>query len=230
MNKSRTFAAFFFINVLFLLSGLHASAQLDEDTETGLYIEKPKLISVGVVGGANFSQVDGDSYAGYHKFGFNAGGIGYLRLYRHLALSFEILYSQKGAKSNGARYSPVDSTTVITEYATDLRYAEIPVMLNYFDQRKSHFGLGISYSRLVSSNETMGSLPAISYDFNKYPFKSSAYDLVAGAQMHMWKGLFLNIRFQYGLSPIRTISPPDLSRAQRQYMNLWTVRLMYLFK
>lgn len=229
MNKSRTFAAFFFINVLFLLFAHRAVAQVDEDPEQGLYIEKPKLISVGVVAGAGFSQVDGDSYAGYHKTGLNFGGIGYIRLYRHLALSFETLYSRKGAKSNGARYSPVDSTTIIRSYGIDLKYAEIPVMINYFDQRKSHFGIGVSYGRLVGSTETISSTPAYPFDFTKYPFKKDAFDLVAGAQMHMWKGLFFNVRFQYGLVPLRTVSPPALSRAQNQYVNLWAVRLMYLF-
>jgi len=230
MNKSRTFTAFFCITVLLLLPALASMAQVDDDPETGLYIEKPKLISVGAVGGANFCQVDGDSYAGYHKFGFNFGGIGYLRMYRHLAMSFEILYSQKGAKSDGARYSPTDSTTIIKDYSIDLKYAEIPLMINYFDQRKSHFGMGISYSRLVNGTEEMNTLPGTTYDFTKYPFKKASYDFVAGAQLHVWKGLFFNIRFQYALFPLRTVSPPELSRAQKQYNNMWTVRLMYLFK
>jgi hypothetical protein len=205
-----------------------ASAQLDDETD-GLYIEKPKIFSVGLVGGVNFCQVDGDSYSGYHKTGFNFGGIGYARVYRHVALSFEILYSQKGAKSNTYRYSPQDSMTIIKDYGINLTYAEIPLMINYFDQRKSHFGIGASYNRLVNSTETMNTLPATNMDFTKYPFKKATYDLLVNAQMHVWKGLFFNIRFQYGLSPIRTVSPPNLSRAQKQFSNLWTVRLMYLF-
>lgn len=205
-----------------------ASAQIDDETD-GLYIERPRIFSVGLLAGANFCQVDGDSYAGYYKTGANFGGIGYARLYRHLALSFELLYSQKGARSNGIRFSPIDSTTQIIKYGISLKYAEIPLMINYFDQRKSHFGLGVSYCRLVGSTETMETYPASTVDFTKYPFKKDSYDLVAGAQMHIWKGLFFNIRFQYALVPLRTYSPPGFSRAQKQYNNMWTVRLMYLF-
>ncbi len=228
MNKSRKFAAFFVINVLLAFFCSSAGAQIDDGSDD-VYRERPRLISVGVVAGANFCQVDGDSYAGYHKTGANFGGIGYIRVHQHVALSFEMLYSQKGAKSNNVRYSPIDSSTLITKYNIGLNYAEIPVMLNYFDQRKSHFGLGVAYSRLVSSVESMNTDPYYYLDFKKYPFKKDSYDIVASAQMHVWKGLFFNIRFQYAVSPMRTVSPPSLSRSQKQYNNLWSVRLMYIF-
>ena len=228
MTKSRKFTALIVINILSLCFCNIATAQIS-DEPAGLYIEKPKTITVGLVAGANFCQVDGDSYAGYHKVGINAGGIGYIQVYRHTAISLEMLYSQKGARSNNVRYSPIDSATLITKYGINLNYVEIPVMINYFDKRKSHFGLGMSYSRLISSTETMSTLPEFNLDFTKYPFKSDSYDIVACAQMHVWKGLFFNIRFQYALTPARTASPPSLSRAQKQFNNLWTVRLMYLF-
>lgn len=229
MNKSRKFAAFFVINILFVLFSTLVRAQVDDNPEDGLYLEKPRLISVGLIGGANFSQIDGDNYAGYHRTGANFGGIGYLRIYRHVAFSFEALYSQKGAKSNTYRYSNRDSMTIIDKYGIKLNYVEIPLMINYFDQRKSHFGLGVAVNRLLNSTETIETTPATTINFDKYPFKKQSFDIVAGAQMHVWKGLFFNIRFQYALSPVRTVSPDEVSRAQRQFSNLWTVRLMYLF-
>ncbi len=228
MNKSRKFTAFIFINVLLSVFCTIANAQIDDGGDD-IYAERPRIFSVGVVAGANFTQIDGDSYAGYHKIGANFGGIGYARLYRHVALSFEMLYSQKGALSNDVRYSPIDSSTLITRYDVALNYAEIPIMINYFDQRKSHFGLGMSYSRLIGSNESMKTDPHYYIDFNKYPFRKDSYDVVASAQMHVWKGLFFNIRFQYALSPARAYSPPSLSRSQKQYNNLWSVRLLYIF-
>jgi hypothetical protein len=229
MIKSRKFAAFIIINVLLIVFSTKAGAQLDDGGDD-VYAEKPKVISVGLIGGANFSQVDGDSYAGYHKVGANFGGIGYIRLYRHIALSFEMLYSQKGAHSSDVRFFTLDNTdVVVTKYDIALNYAEIPVMVNFFDKRKSHFGLGASYSRLVSSNESMTVDPYYYVDFKKYSFKKSSYDLVASAQMHVWNGLFFNVRFQYAMTPTRTDAPQSLSRAQRQFNNLWSVRLMYIF-
>lgn len=228
MNKSRKFAAHHGMLVLLLLCGLRASAQIG-DEEDGMYLAEPKAITVGLLGGASFCQVDGDNYAGYHRVAANFGGIGYVKVYKHVALSFELLYSQKGAKSDHVRYSPLDSTTLITKYNIKLSYAEIPLMINYFDKHKSHFGLGVSYGRLVKSDENMTALPAYSVDFTKYPFKKDSYGIVAAASMHLWKGFFMNLRFQYDLSPLRTVSPPGLARAQRQFNNVWVVRLMYLF-
>ena len=107
-------------------------------------------------------------------------------------------------------------------------------MINYFDQRKSHFGIGVSYGRLVNSkesiqidtNNTMKNL-----DFNiLYPFKKDAFDFVAGAELHLVKGLFMNVRFQYSLLPIRTQLPPPAYARADQYSNVWTLRLMYLLK
>lgn len=228
MNKSRKFAALITITIILLTFCGSASAQDDDDEPHGLYLEKPRVFYAGLIAGANFAQVDGDNFAGYYKPGINAGGIGYIQLMKHLALSWEILYSQKGAKSNFPRISTIDSVWVV-KYGINANYAEIPVMINYFDKRKSHFGVGFSYSRLVSATETLKTEPAYSIDLLKYPFAKNGYDLLAGAQLHLVKGLFLNIRFQYSLVPMRTVAPPQFSRSQKQFNNLWTVRLMYLF-
>ena len=231
MNKSRKFAALITITIIIMSFCTAAFAQTDaeEDEPHGLYIEKPKLFSVGIVAGTNFAQVDGDNYAGYRKVGANVGGIGHIRLYRHLSFSFEMLYTQKGAKSDILRYSTLDSSTVALKYGIKLNYAEIPLMINYFDKRKSHFNVGISIGRLLNSTETLVTNPVVNINLDNYPFKKVSYDLVAGADLHLWKGLFFNVRFAYSLAPIRTNTPPGFSRATKQYSNLWTVRLMYLF-
>ena len=226
MNKSRKFTALITITIILLTFCGAASAQ-EDDEEHGLYIEQPRIFYAGLIGGANFAQVDGDNFAGYHKVGLNAGGIGYVQLQKHVAVSWEILYSQKGAKSNFPRPSGIDSIYIV-KYGINAGYAEIPVMINYFDKRKSHFGMGVSFSRLVSATETLKTDRPYTIDLTKYPFVKNNYDIVAGAELHLVKGLFLNVRFQYSLVPIRTNTPPNFSRAAKQYNNLWSVRLMYL--
>ena len=230
MNKSRKFAALIIITIILMAFGGVARAQDEEDDgeEHGLYVQQPRLFYAGFIGGANFAQVDGDNFAGYHKVGANFGGIGYLRLQKHVSLSWEILYSQKGAKSNMMRVSGID-TVLIVKYGINANYAEIPLMINYFDKNKSHIGIGVSYSRLVAATEPLTTAPAYAIDLNKYPFAKNNYDFLAGAQLHLVKGLFLNIRFQYSITPIRTDSPPNFSRDPKEYNNIWTVRLMYLF-
>jgi Outer membrane protein beta-barrel domain len=235
MNKSRKFAALILITLISTAFPGLVRAQDEEDDEPhGLYVEKPRVFYGGLIVGANFAQVDGDYFAGYRKVGLNVGGIEYAQLAKHVALSLEILYSQKGSKSDGAQISPYNGNVLILNYGISANYAEIPVMINYFDKRRSHFGIGVSYSRLVSSNETVtaDSNNVIYHpDFNQaYPFKKDEFDVLAGVELHLWKGLFLNMRFQYSMTPIRTqIPPPTYARAD-QYNNMWAVRLMYLLK
>jgi len=235
MNKSRKFTALILITIILsLFSGTVLAQDEDDDEPHGLYLPEQRVFYGGLIAGANFAQVDGDYFAGYHKIGLNAGGIVYAQLRKHVALSLEILYSQKGSKSNLGEPSPNNATIFIVKYGISANYAEIPVMINYFDKRRSHFGIGVSYGRLVSSSENItvaDSSTVKNLNFNTlYPFKTNAFDFLAGVELHLVKGLFLNIRFQYSMIPIRTqIPPPDYARAD-QYSNLWVVRLMYLLK
>ncbi len=236
MNKSRKFAALIVITVSLTVfsSALFAQNVEEDDEPHGLYLEKPRVFYGGVVVGANFSQVDGDYYAGYHKVGANVGGIVYAQLAKHVALSLEILYSQKGSKSDGIQNSPGIGSVTVIKYGINANYAEIPVMINYFDKRRSHAGVGVSYGRLVNISE-----PIVADSFSSkintdlsvnYPFKKNDFNFLAGAELHLWKGLFLNVRFQYSIVAIRTDIPPVAYARADQYNNLWVVRLMYLLK
>jgi len=235
MNKSRKLTALLIIAVILIVFPAFVRAQeKEEDEPQGMYIEQPRVFYGGLVAGANFSQVDGDYYAGYDKVGLNVGGIVYAQLKKHLALSLEILYSEKGSKSTGPQPDPVTTKILVTKYGIKANYAEIPVMINYFDKRKSHFGVGVSYSRLVSSNETLQIdtfITPVNINLNnQYPFKQNAFDFLVGVDLHLVAGLFLNVRFQYSIVPIRTNLPPiDYARAD-QFNNLWVVRVMYLLK
>jgi hypothetical protein len=235
MNKSRKLTALLIIAVILaVFPALVRAQETEEDGPEGMYIDQPRVFYGGLVAGANLTQVDGDYYAGYDKVGLNAGGIVYAQIKKHLAFSMEILYSEKGSKSTGPQPSPANASILVTKYGINVNYAEVPVMINYFDKRKSHFGVGVSYSRLVNSHETLdidSFTTSRTIDLNnQYPFKPNGFDFLAGVDLHLVAGLFLNIRFQYSIVPIRTqLPPPDYARAD-QYNNLWVVRLMYLLK
>jgi len=228
MAKIRKFVSL--VGVVFASTVIHIEAQAQNPSN--YYIEDPRTFYAGVIAGANFSQVDGDSYAGYHKVGFNAGGIVYTHLAPNLAVSLEILFSQKGAR--GHRTQESGAQTFINAYRINLNYAEIPIQINYFDKRRSHFGGGFSYSQLINANEVLETNPPQQpgntgyVDLEKYPFKKSDLNFVLGGSLHLWKGLFVQGRFQYSLLSIRKHTPPGYSRAE-QYNNLWAVRFMYLF-
>ena len=233
MSKSRKLAALTIILVILLFSNHNLFAQYEEG-EDPLYIPEKKLFSAGLVGGVNQAQVDGDYFAGYYKTGANVGGIVYANISKHVSLSMEILYSQKGSMSNGPQISPGNSKIIITNYGINVNYAEVPFMINYWDTHKSNIGTGFSVSRLVSSRELLNvdSFNQVSsIDLNQnYPFKKTGLDFLIGGNLHLVKGLYLNLRFQYSIVPIRTQLPPaDYARAD-QYNNLWVIRAMYLFR
>jgi hypothetical protein len=145
----------------------------------------------------------------------------------HVAASMEVLYSQKGSKSKEPQL--LAAGYYINTYGVTLNYGEIPVMINYFDDHKNHFGGGFSYSRLGSSKEYITTTPPPATPFREhdYPFKKSDINLLLGGSLHVYKGFFLNLRFQYSLLSIRN-NVPNITRGA-QFNNLWTIRVMYLF-
>ncbi len=194
--------------------------------QSNYYTENERKFYGGLVMGTNFIQVDGDQFAGYNKIGLNVGGIMYLKLSEQLAASMEILYSQKGSKS--VQTKTIGTGYAITAYGITLNYAEIPVLINLIDKHKSHFGAGFSYSRLATSSEYITTNPPQVFDLTKYPFNKSDINWILSGNLHLWKGLYLNGRFQYSLIPIRDKIPQSYAKAT-QYNNLWVMRLMYLF-
>jgi len=224
MDKIRTFVKLITFSVAFLCFSLPSLAQ----NPGNYYIEDPRTFYGGLLAGANFTQVDGDSYAGYHKVGLNFGGIMYANLADHVAASIEILFSQKGSRGHKVQESG-QKGVFIQKYNINLNYAEIPIQINYFDKRRSHFGAGLSYSQLISSKETIQtSIGNVGTDSLK--FRKADLNFILGGNLHLVKGLFLNLRFQYSLFPIRTKDNINLNYGRaEQYNNLFALRLMYLF-
>lgn len=224
MAKIRKFA-------VFILTGFILTTYTRESAAQNYYENDEELRTFygGLLLGTNFTQVDGDNYAGFRKVGLNAGGIVYAKLGGKIAASMELLFSQKGSRAN--KIQPTNSKNyTIREYNIGLNYAEVPILINYFDKRKSHFGLGFSYSQLISSNEEVTTDPTFPIaDLNKtYPFKRSDINAVLCLNLHLIGGFFLNYHYQYSIMPVREKLDPELAR-DKQYNNLHVLRVMYLF-
>lgn len=222
MAKIRKFAAFILTGVI--ITGLFNAAFAQSDYEDG------QTFTGGLILGANFTQVDGDNYAGYHKTGLNTGGIVFANLAENFAVSMEILYSQKGSRAHQTQRSNTGLFTIL-KYNIDLNYAEVPIMLNYVDKKRFFAGAGVSYSQLVGSKESVITIPDFpsTIDLTKYPFKKYDVDFLLGFGFKIVKGLYLNARFQYSVLPVRKDIYKEFGRAE-QYNNVWAIRLMYLFQ
>lgn len=214
-------------SVSLALSLLFAGTAIAQNPKN-YYVEEPKTFVGGLIGGLNFTQVDGDSYKGYHNIGFNTGVVVYTQLAPGISASLEILFSQKGARSNGNQLSN-GGLTVITKQNIKLNYAEIPVQINFFDKKRNHFGAGLSYAQLINSKEEIvGNNTSIKYDPDQYPFKKMDINMILSGQVHVYKGFFAGIRFQYSMLSIRDKVDLEYGRAQ-QFNNVFALRLMYLF-
>ena len=126
----------------------------------------------GIILGANLSQIDGDRSAGYNKLGIVGGLSGVILLKEKMYVNIELLYSQRGSKS---QLVP-DNSIVPFKIATD--FIEIPVLFNYKDwlnddgeYYKFHFHGGFSYGRLirtvVEDESPASNLVLASEQFNK---------------------------------------------------------------
>ena len=214
-----------FRKLIFLFGGLLVlSVSVGYAQDEYQFFENRKFYE-GLILGGNFCQVDGDNFAGYHRFGLNIGGVAYIKLDEHVTGSMEVLYSQKGARSTAPQ--ELASGYYITNYGTVLNYAEIPVLINFFDDHKNHFGGGLSYARLGTAREYITTNPATTYDPNDYQFKKNDLELLLNGSLHVYKGFFFNLRFQYSLLSIRS-KVPNITRGA-QFNNMWTLRVMYIF-
>lgn len=188
-----------------------------------------KIFFSGIAAGINASQVDGDRYAGFHKAGLNTGLLSYIRLNETWLLSIEMLYSMKGARSIQPVYSPATGT-VPEDYRMQLNYVEIPLMAHIHTGHNIYLGAGISYSRLISSKESLESAQPINLYTDRNTFRKDDFNYLVSVQYQLYKGLSARARYQYSILSIRDGSkiPPEFGTGA-QYNNLFALQLICLF-
>jgi hypothetical protein len=216
--------------MLLLTCGIHCSAQ-------SYYEEVPKVFTGGLILGANFAQVDGDTYYGFYKVGVNAGATVQVRFSEIFSAGMELLYVQKGVRGLAVVGSQYGSTYA-QKYYLDLNYAEVPVLLHIKPGSKcptylrADFETGVSYARLINFKEYAENDQPVYFNPTVNYFKNSDVDLVAGINYKIYKNLHLNFRYQYSLTTIRDAAriPVGFGYGNAgQYNNTCTLRLKYIF-
>jgi len=181
---------------------------------------KAQQFKVGLLGGIATSQVDGDTYAGYNKAGFLAGGFVTKKFSPESkwSASFEITYIQKGS-----RKVPHPDKGDYSDYKLNLNYAEVPLLLRYnfsaADSSKEHkmkFALegGVAIGALVYSKEEIagGQLSGGT------PFQKSDYSIIFGLNYFLTEHIGFNVRTEYSLVPVR-------KGGTGQYYQNWTYKI-----
>jgi hypothetical protein len=177
--------------------------------------------SVGLTGGIVTSQVDGDTWAGYNKAGFLAGGFVNKRFGEESkwSASFEIMYIMKGS-----RKVPHPDKGDFASYKLNLNYAEVPILLRYdfgipdssvSGRMKFSLEGGVAVGALVHSYEedSFGQLTGGT------PFQKSDYSAILGLSYHLSKHIGFNARTEYSIIPVR-------KGGLSTYYQNWTYRFL----
>ena len=182
-----------------------------------------KIKGVAILG-CNLTQVDGDRVFGYHKVGANIGVGAILPFTDAFSLHVETIVTQKGSREAAKYLDSLDGS-----YKLNLDYAEIPVYVNFFDRKgKMNIGAGFAWGRLINFSEYQN---GYKIDFpHAYITKPISDDVSCFANMYfsIYKGLKLNLRYQYSMKSIRHRIFSD-GNYREQYNNVVTIRLMYVF-
>lgn len=198
-----------FLFVVFLQVAFNSSAQ--------------KIKGMAILG-VNMSQLDGDRVFGYHKLGPNLGVGAILPLSNAFSIHVETLLAQKGAHQGVRSEDSLDGS-----YDIKLQYAEVPVYLNFYDQKgKMSIGAGLTYGKLVGFREEQNG-----YKINfphDYIVKPNTTDISGFFNIYMplGAGLKFNFRYAYSLKSIRNREFSD-GKFREQYNNVLSFRLIYIF-
>jgi len=165
------------------------------------YIPNNERFNAGLIFGANASQIDGDYYKGFNKYGLTGGIRGIARLTSNFDFNVEILYSKKGSKIFHNRFSsPARS---MERRFIDLTYIDVPVFFKFMSPRKAssfHIEFGAIYSRLFNAKiqENVENNPSeFVFDAIQNDFKNSEISFLGGIGFTWQNGLSINYRYSF---------------------------------
>jgi Outer membrane protein beta-barrel domain len=179
--------------VSYLLLALPAAAQ-------------QQRIRNGIVAGLVGAQIDGDRLVGYNKPGISVGGSATVQFNSYWNARFEVLYTQKGCRSRGARDSVALMAVLPPNVPPYLRYrlnyVQIPVLAEWRPKEQLGIQFGVSADYLVGAQADYGNgyrKPDIT--FNQWDFM---YQL--GVEWEFADRWAVNLRTAYS---IKGISPDE---------------------
>ena len=155
------------------------------------------FFNLRLLAGANFTQIDGDSYGGFNKLGGQLGLGVETRLKRGKSFNFALdaTLTQKGSRF----ISRDDQGQVLQEYTMALIMAEVPVLINYhFSKFFIEAGPAVSFMLSAKEKDANGELPGRA-DFN---FIEISGNIGFGVSIN--KRNSFTARFSKSISPVRT--------------------------
>ena len=175
----------------------------------------------GLLAGLNASQVDGDSYSGYHKPGIVAGAYVLTNLSRTVFSGMEIKFAQKGSHKN-----PIPKINDYDQYIMRLSYIDLPFYLGVHTSEKSSILAGLSAGYLMSSNEYFNDEKLSPED--THPFNNFDIQGFLGFRFQVTDRLAIDLRGAYSILPIREKPGNAIDYwKDSQFSNLLNTTLLY---
>jgi hypothetical protein len=181
----------------------------------------------GVLAGFNVSQVDGDTWEGYHKAGFQAGGFVSLRLSPHSSFQMEMEFFQKGSRKN----SDPDKGDM-NDYLLRLNYLEIPVLYQFTFAKICQAEVGPAFDILLGYKELSQGLEVP----EMYPMRTFNLGGILGFGCYITPHLKATARYSYSLTSIRKPADPPGNGWRHflfetgQFNNVLSLNLSWNFK
>jgi len=178
----------------------------------------------GILAGGLVSQIDGDTWVGYHKFGYLAGGFVSLRLSPRSSFQLEMEYIQKGARQGADTITHTGTT-----YLTRLHYLEIPLLYQFTFAKRVQAEIGPAADVLIGYHVESDGLET---DVT-VPYRTITLCGIAGISCFITDHLKAGIRFNYSLISINSdyvAGARKILFETGQYNNVLSLALNWNFK
>ncbi|MCR5863170.1 PorT family protein [Flavobacterium sp. J372] len=131
----------------------------------------------GIKAGVNFASFRGDDSKDFNVLiGWQAGGLAELKVFDHLSVQAEFLYSRQGAEIKDEKY--------------ELNYLTLPVVAKIYLTDSFNIQGGPQFGLLIDESDNVDRLESNTYDFG----------IVGGLEFFVADGLFIQARYNAGLS------------------------------
>ncbi|MCX6269491.1 MAG: porin family protein [Bacteroidetes bacterium] len=184
-----------------------------------------QVFNGGILAGGVVSQIDGDTWQGYHKFGYLAGGFISLRLSPHSSFQLEMEYIQKGMRQGADTVTNTGNT-----YLTRLHYLEIPLLYQYTFAKRLQAEVGPAADVLLGTYDEVNGLEV---PYLTIPYRSVTLSGIIGISCFITDHLKAGFRFNYSLISIRdghVSGERKIFFESGQYNNVLSLALSWYFK
>ena len=178
--------------------------------------------NAGLMLGGVVSQVDGDTYSGYTKFGYLGGAYIGLQVSPHSSFQMELEYIQKGSRND-------TNATGDTSYLLRIHYIEVTILYQYIFKKRYYFEAGPAADICIGSLEMKDGIQV-----NGVPLRSVCFSGIFGFGAYVTKHLRLNLRTNYSLNSLRSKNDYGYYRRmlfeRGQYNNVLSFSILWDFK